>query len=54
MHAICMFSSMFMFCLHFLHFLLKEIIEKYSNFVAHPIIVNGDKINLIQVENTKQ
>ena len=25
-----------------------EIIKKYSNFVGHPIYVNGDRINLIQ------
>lgn len=27
---------------------IKEIIKKYSNFVGHPIVVNGDRINLIQ------
>ena len=25
------------------------IVSKYSNFVGHPITVNGDRINLIQV-----
>ncbi len=27
---------------------IKEIIKKYSNFVGYPIVVNGDRINLIQ------
>lgn len=27
---------------------IKKIIKKYSNFVGHPIYVNGDRINLIQ------
>lgn len=27
---------------------IKEIIKKYSNFVGHPITINGDRVNLIQ------
>lgn len=31
---------------------IKKIVGKYSNFVGYPIIVNGDKINVIQVRTS--
>lgn len=27
---------------------IKTVVNKYSNFVGHPIVINGDRVNLIQ------